>query len=809
MKPAARSVFGKRLWPFFISMSILGSAYAADRYAAPNGSSTGSGSITSPWDLKTALSSASAGDTVWLRGGTYPGNFLCWASGTTTSPIIYRQYPGERARVDGGSSTGSAVGMMCQNVWLWGFEIFFSNTQRISSQTGSFPTDIYRGAGITTGQVAGTPLNLKFINMIIHDSWGSFGVWKEASGAEIYGNLIYYDGWNAPDRGHGHGIYTQNDGSKTTKVFDNIIFSEFSHGIHVYAGDPLMNNYDIEGNISFDNGAIGTGGYARNMLVGAGSGGDIPQNVIIKNNFTYYSPSKSGGESAKIGTDLTGCTNITVTGNYFVAQNGTALNIPAACTSISVTGNTILGSLSGFSPSLYPNNSYYTGFSRPTGANVFVRPNAYEPGRANIAVYNWDMAATVQADVSQVLRQGDQYQVIDAENYWGSPVATGTYSGGTISLPMTLSVVTPLVGSGGISPTHTSTEFGAFILVRTGTGTVNLAPVVNAGPDQTVTSTATLNGTVSDDGLPTGASVTAAWSVDSGPGQVTFANRNSAATTASFSLPGTYVLRLTASDTQLSSSDTATITVQSNTGPIISALAVSSISTSSAVVKWTTSSPATTQLAFGTVGSAMQSTTLNSTLVSSHSVTLSSLQAGTTYNFAAISTDSSGNKSTSPTSTFATSIASPSPGPILVPASAAARTAPMTTFAVSDPPSTSTVGITSNTANSGLATFTVSVPVSGTYVIWGRVLVPSANADSWYVSVNNGPEDIYDAGEHVWSNVWQWTVVNGRNGGAPLTLNPRKFTLNAGYNTIVFRGREAGSMLDALIITNDLAYKPK
>jgi hypothetical protein len=47
---------------------------------------------------------------------------------------------------------------------------------------------------------------------------------------------------------------------------------------------------------------------------------------------------------------------------------------------------------------------------------------------------------------------------------------------------------------------------------------------------------------------------------------VTFANPNSPSTTATFSVVGTYVLRLTASDTALSSSDTVTITVNSATG---------------------------------------------------------------------------------------------------------------------------------------------------------------------------------------------------------------------------------------------------
>ena len=91
----------------------------------------------------------------------------------------------------------------------------------------------------------------------------------------------------------------------------------------------------------------------------------------------------------------------------------------------------------------------------------------------------------------------------------------------------------------------------------------NQPPTVNAGPDQTITlpNGANLNGSVSDDGLPSGSTVTDLWSKVSGPGTVTFANPNTAVTTASFSTAGTYTLRLTADDTELAASDELVITV--------------------------------------------------------------------------------------------------------------------------------------------------------------------------------------------------------------------------------------------------------
>lgn len=102
----------------------------------------------------------------------------------------------------------------------------------------------------------------------------------------------------------------------------------------------------------------------------------------------------------------------------------------------------------------------------------------------------------------------------------------------------------------------------------------NQPPVVEAGADQTITlsTEATLAGTVSDDALPNPPQqVTVTWSKVSGPGDVIFSNANAANTTVRFTSVGSYVLRLTASDSDLTSSDEVTITVNkaANNSPII------------------------------------------------------------------------------------------------------------------------------------------------------------------------------------------------------------------------------------------------
>lgn len=91
----------------------------------------------------------------------------------------------------------------------------------------------------------------------------------------------------------------------------------------------------------------------------------------------------------------------------------------------------------------------------------------------------------------------------------------------------------------------------------------NDAPIVNAGPDQSITlpDGASLTGSVTDDGRPAPPSLQTAWSQVSGPGAAVFADPASPVTTVTFDLPGSYVLRLTGDDGELTSFDELTVVV--------------------------------------------------------------------------------------------------------------------------------------------------------------------------------------------------------------------------------------------------------
>jgi len=112
--------------------------------------------------------------------------------------------------------------------------------------------------------------------------------------------------------------------------------------------------------------------------------------------------------------------------------------------------------------------------------------------------------------------------------------------------------------------------------------------------------------------------------------------------------------------------------------------------------------------------------------------------------------------------------------------------------------------ISSTVANSGTATFNVDIPVAGDYVVWCRMLSADSTRDSAFVSMDGGTEDIYNTVTNTWSSAWQWSAVNGQNAGG----GTRVFTLSAGRHTLVFRGREANTAIDQLLVTNDRSYVP-
>jgi hypothetical protein len=94
---------------------------------------------------------------------------------------------------------------------------------------------------------------------------------------------------------------------------------------------------------------------------------------------------------------------------------------------------------------------------------VVLRPNQYEPGRANLTIYNWNQAASVPVNVSSLLAPGDAFELRNAQNFFGPPVLTGTYAGVPLNVPLG---ALPAAAPVGWATPPTSPDFHSFILIR-------------------------------------------------------------------------------------------------------------------------------------------------------------------------------------------------------------------------------------------------------------------------------------------------------------------------------------------------------
>jgi peroxiredoxin len=135
-------------------------------------------------------------------------------------------------------------------------------------------------------------------------------------------------------------------------------------------------------------------------------------------------------------------------------------------------------------------------------------------------------------------------------------------------------------------------------------------------------------------------------------------------TSHSVTLPGldpntTYYFKITSTDAAgnkaTSEGELKTLAAADETPPTISGVNVSNITESSATITWVTNESATSQVQYGKTETYGSQTAENTNLTTSHNVTLTGLDANTTYNFKVMSKDAGGNGATSPTNqTFKT-----------------------------------------------------------------------------------------------------------------------------------------------------------
>ncbi|HSD39028.1 MAG TPA: right-handed parallel beta-helix repeat-containing protein [Rhodocyclaceae bacterium] len=223
----------RRLPQIALACAALGCSLAASAgtyYVSPSGSDTAAGTLAAPWkSITRAQTTAVAGDTVYVRGGTYSikagvntcasqtdtvNAFLLNKSGTASKPITYAAYSGETPVFD--------FSGMSDDCRIKGFNI-----------TASWVT--LKGL-----EVKGVPQH----NNLNHESWG---VW-------INGSYNVIERLNVHNI-MGAGVFIQNGGN-------NLVLNTDSHDNY----DPLTSNGAGQSADGF--GAHIAAGYPGNVFRG-------------------------------------------------------------------------------------------------------------------------------------------------------------------------------------------------------------------------------------------------------------------------------------------------------------------------------------------------------------------------------------------------------------------------------------------------------------------------------------------------------------------------------------------------------------
>lgn len=496
------STWGRQLvLPLLAMLMLPPPARAADFYISPSGTPQGKGTATEPWDMGTGLAAAEVvrpGDTVWLRGGTYRGGFVSHLAGKPGQPVVIRGVPGERATFDTlprDARDNSLLAITGGDAIYRDFEVMCSDPLRQSKFPGSWPEDIRRGnVFVKADRVA-------LVNLVLHDLDSGIGFWEQGEAGEVSGCLIYYNGWNGPDRGHGHAIYAQNSRG-TKRLVDNIVFHQFGYGIHVYGSKKAsLKGFEVAGNIAFENGSLTPdNSRAPGIMIGGESAAEriaVRDNVVVGGGIRLGYPWGTmnedvvcSGNYSDFGLVVRDFRKATVTANTVLA--------PSTVVSLEAADRLLLDGHRWADNDYYVTDGRwgecsiveqgksrgmtYAEWQRQTGLDakskftkgsssqlrVVVRPNAHQPGRANVAIINPASLPTVDVDLSKVLMSGQEFRIVLAQDFYGPPVVSGKYAGKPIAIPMQPRDFPKPVGLQDAKVTITQPQFAAFVVLPTG-----------------------------------------------------------------------------------------------------------------------------------------------------------------------------------------------------------------------------------------------------------------------------------------------------------------------------------------------------
>ncbi|HXT97410.1 MAG TPA: right-handed parallel beta-helix repeat-containing protein [Polyangia bacterium] len=210
------------LFVALIGLGAVGTARATDYYVATTGSDSNAGTMDAPWaTLQKGASTAVAGDTVWIRGGTYavttPANSGAGInfskSGTSSANINYFAYQGEVPVFDFTNLQISTTG------YTMGFVVSGSYLHFKGLEICCVPMNMYSNNGISVNTPAAND-TFELLNMH-HNSGNGIFVGNKSGGGHLILNCDAHDNYDATSNqgqgqnADGFGVHYQTTGGTT------------------------------------------------------------------------------------------------------------------------------------------------------------------------------------------------------------------------------------------------------------------------------------------------------------------------------------------------------------------------------------------------------------------------------------------------------------------------------------------------------------------------------------------------------------------------------------------------------------------
>ena len=237
-----------------------------------------------------------------------------------------------------------------------------------------------------------------------------------------------------------------------------------------------------------------------------------------------------------------------------------------------------------------------------------------------------------------------------------------------------------------------------------------------------------------------------------------------------------------------------------NVPPVVSAVTAIGVTANSATITWATNEPSSSLVNYGTTTGYGSSSTLNSTLVTSHSVTLTGLSSGTTYDFDVISANSSNQSNTSPANfTFTTTAVPPVISAVAV---SGITTTGATITWTTDETSSSVVNYGTTTGYGSTANGTGGV----THSVTLTGLTPGTTYDFDVTSANAGNGSATSANSTFATNPVPPTITNVATSGTTSIATTITWTTDQASTSQVFYGTTTGygsqSALNSALVTS-------